>query len=89
LVCEGGLKAKWIVASFDAMYKIEHNVQKIQLPFLTLHGTRDRVVSITSSHFLMEHAPSEDKTIKVIVIINKIWSRGISLSKKFLAGYFL
>ena len=57
------------------MHKIERNIQKIELPFLTMHGTDDKVVDIASSHFLMEHAPSKDKTMKVFTQtkLNTIW----------------
>jgi len=59
------VKAKWSLATLNAQYKIQQRVQEIQLPFLTLHGSKDRVVDIASSHFLIDHAKSEDKIMKV------------------------
>ena len=65
LICHDGIKAKWSLATLNAQYKIQQRVPEIQLPFLTLHGSKDKIVDITSSHFLMDHAKSEDKTMKV------------------------
>ena len=65
LVCQDGLKAKWTVALYDAQHKIQQGIQNIQIPFLTLHGTKDKVVDIASSYCLMENAQSKDKTLKV------------------------
>lgn len=65
LVCQDGLKAKWTVALYNAQNKIQKGIKSIQIPFLTLHGTKDKVVDIASSYFLMENAQSKDKTLKV------------------------
>ncbi|XP_065917779.1 monoglyceride lipase-like [Dysidea avara] len=65
LICQDGLKAKWSLATLDAQYKVQQRIPEIQLPFITLHGSKDRVVDIVSSHFLMDHAKSEDKMMKV------------------------
>ena len=65
LVCQDGLKAQWMVALYDAQYKIQKGIKNIQIPFLTLHGTKDKVVDIASSYYLMENAQSKDKTLKV------------------------
>jgi len=64
-VYQDGLKAKWTVALYNAQNKIQQGIQNIQVPFLTLHGTKDKVVNIASSHYLMENAQSKDKTLKV------------------------
>ena len=48
------------------MQIIKQNIKKVKLPFLTLHGTKDKVVHIASSQFLMEQTPSKDKTMKVL-----------------------
>ena len=65
LVYQDGLKAKWMVALYDAQDKIQQDICNIRIPFLTLHGTKDKVVNIASSYYLMENAQSKDKTLKV------------------------
>ena len=62
---QDGLKAKWTVALYNAQNKIQQGIRNIQMPFLTLHGTKDKVVDISSSYYLMENTPSKDKTLKV------------------------
>ena len=62
---QDGLKAKWTVALYNAQNKIQQGIRNIQIPFLTLHGTKDKVVDISSSYYLMENSPSKDKTLKV------------------------
>ena len=64
-MCQDVLKAKWSVALYDAQHKIQQGIKNIQIPFLTLHGTKDKVVDIASSYYLMENAESRDKTLKV------------------------
>ncbi|XP_065917778.1 monoglyceride lipase-like isoform X3 [Dysidea avara] len=65
LVYHHGIKARWTMATINAQRLIQRRVPEIQIPFLTLHGTADLVVNISSSYFLMEHTKSEDKMIKV------------------------
>jgi len=65
LVFHHGIKARWTLATITAQRLIQQKVPEIQIPFLTLHGTADLVVNISSSYFLMEHTKSEDKMIKV------------------------
>ena len=62
---QDGLKAKWTVALYSAQNKIQQGIRNIQIPFLTLHGSKDKVVDISSSYYLMENSPSKDKTLKV------------------------
>ena len=70
-MCQEGLKAKWTVALYDAQNKIQRGIRNIQIPFLTLHGTKDKVVDISSSYYLMENAQSKDKTLKVNKTVHK------------------
>ena len=69
LICHDGLKAKWSLATLDAQYKVQQRIPEIQLPFITLHGSRDKIVDIASSYFLMDHAKSEDKVMKVFEVV--------------------
>ena len=71
-MCQDGLKAKWTATLYHAQNKIQQGIKNIQIPFLTLHGTKDKVVDIASSYYLMENAQSKDKTLKVDKIINKL-----------------
>ena len=64
-MCQDGLKAKWTATLYDAQNKIQQGIKNIQIPFLTLHGTKDKVVDVASSYYLMENAQSKDKTLKV------------------------
>ena len=54
-----------MVVMYDALNEIQRGIQNIQIPFLTLHGTKDKVVNIASSYYLMENARSKDKILKV------------------------
>ncbi len=47
-----------------AIGRIQANFKAIQLPFLLMHGTADRLADINGSHMLYEQAASEDKTFK-------------------------
>ena len=69
LVYHHGIKARWTMATINAQHLIQRRVPEIQIPFLTLHGTADLVVNISSSYFLMEHTKSEDKMIKVVIAL--------------------
>ncbi|XP_065916461.1 monoglyceride lipase-like [Dysidea avara] len=64
LIWRGGLKAGWVTAIFDAQLQVANGVSAIKLPFITLHGTADTMVDISSSQFLMENTQSEDKTFE-------------------------
>lgn len=66
LVWHGGLKAGWATAVLDAQAQIASEVSRIKLPFITIHGTDDRMVDIASSKFLFDNAQSEDKTFEVV-----------------------
>jgi len=65
LIWRGGLKAGWVAAIFDAQLQVANGVSGIKLPFITLHGTADTMVDISSSQFLMDNTQSEDKTFEV------------------------
>ncbi|XP_065916460.1 monoglyceride lipase-like [Dysidea avara] len=64
LTWKGGVKARWAVAIFDAQLQVAEGISTIKLPFITLHGTDDTMVDISSSQFLMDNAQSEDKTFE-------------------------
>lgn len=64
LVWHGGLKAAWATAVLDAQYQIANDISRIRLPFITIHGTDDRMVDIASSQFLFDNAQSKDKTFE-------------------------
>jgi len=64
-VWQGGLKARWSVALFEAQDEIDRGIRSFTLPFITLHGTGDTLVDIESSRFLNNRAQSEDKTFEV------------------------
>ena len=63
----GGLKAGWITEMLDAQNEIGRGVSTINLPFITIHGTSDTLVDISSSQFLYDNAQSEDKTFEVSI----------------------
>ena len=65
----GGVKAAWTSALFNAQTQVADGVSKIKLPFITIHGTSDRMVDIASSQFLYDNAQSEDKTFEVCIYI--------------------
>ncbi|XP_065916459.1 monoacylglycerol lipase-like [Dysidea avara] len=64
LTWKGGVKARWAVAIFDAQFQVAEGISTIKLPFITLHGTDDTMVDISSSQFLFDNAQSEDKTFE-------------------------
>ena len=61
----GGVKAGWVTEMFDAQNEIGKEISTINLPFITIHGTGDTLVDISSSQFLYDNAQSEDKTFEV------------------------
>lgn len=65
LVWHGGVKAGWAKEMFDAQSEIATGVSSITLPFITIHGTGDTLVDISSSQFLYDNAKSEDKSFEV------------------------
>ena len=69
LVWHGGLKAAWATAVLDAQYQIANDISRIRLPFITIHGTDDRMVDIASSQFLFDNAQSKDKTFEVALFM--------------------
>ena len=82
---QGGLKARWSVALFEAQDEIDRGIRSLTLPFITLHGTGDTLVDIESSRFLNNRTQSEDKTFEV----NKNASNNCSTSRKFEIPQFL
>ena len=69
LVWHGGLKAGWAIEMCDAQSEICRGISTISLPFITIHGTGDTLVDISSSQFLYDNAQSEDKTFEVGVCV--------------------
>ena len=65
LVWHGGVKAGWAKEMLDAQSEIVTGVSSITLPFITIHGTGDTLVDVSSSQFLYDNAQSEDKSFEV------------------------
>ena len=65
LVWHGGVKAGWAKEMLDAQSEIVTGVSSITLPFITIHGTGDTLVDISSSQFLYDNTQSEDKSFEV------------------------
>jgi len=63
-----GLKAGWVKEMFDAQSEICERITAIKIPFITVHGTADTLVDISSSQFLFDNASSEDKSFEVSVL---------------------
>jgi len=49
----------------ETMKHASSNLNALTLPMLVLHGTEDPIVPVESSHLMMEHATSNDKTLKL------------------------
>lgn len=67
LVHHGGMKVSFVIQLMNAIAKIERSLPKLTLPILTLHGSPDKLCDIKGSYLLMDTAPSQDKTLKVIL----------------------
>lgn len=67
LVYHGGMKVSFVIQLLNAIAKIERALPKLTLPLLVLHGSPDKLCDIKGSYLLMDTAPSQDKTLKVIL----------------------
>ena len=61
------MKAGWVKEMFSAQSEISEGIAGIKLPFITVHGTDDTLVDISSSQFLFDNTSSQDKTFEVSV----------------------
>ena len=69
LVDHNGVKLRFVIVFSDTVEKIKQLIPSIQWPFLVIHGDDDKLTYIGGSQFLEKEAKSEDKEIKVGVII--------------------
>lgn len=58
------LPAFYVTQTNNLMKHVRDQAARVQAPLLIQHGTRDRLVPLKSSEWLMEHASSTDKTLK-------------------------
>ena len=65
LVWHGGLKVRWGVAIVASITLFRENINRLSLPMLIIHGSEDKLVPISSSHFINDNAPSPDKKFEV------------------------
>ena len=64
-VYHGKILARTGNAMVNTIQYIETNLDKISLPFIAMHGTKDGLVNHAASELLYEKASSEDKTLKL------------------------
>lgn len=64
LVYTGKLQARTGNEMVKATKEVQQNLSEIQLPFLAMHGTADRIVKSDASQLLYDEATAEDKTLK-------------------------
>ncbi|XP_041348607.1 monoglyceride lipase-like [Gigantopelta aegis] len=65
LVYHGGIKVKLGTQLLDSMDYICANLEKLEVPFLALHGDKDTLAEVDGSKQLGEKAKSKDKTLKI------------------------
>lgn len=65
LVFHGKTPSRLAAELLVAMQRISADARKITLPFITMQGTADRLVSPTDAKFLYDSASSQDKTLKI------------------------
>lgn len=65
LVDRGKMYAGTAAAMMRAMRTIDHDVSRIRLPLLVMHGTEDRLADPQGSRSLHERASSPDKTLRL------------------------
>lgn len=65
LVYHGGLKVSFGVQLLNATARVEKALPHVRLPLILFHGTADKLCDFKGSQFMMDTAPSEDKTLKV------------------------
>lgn len=65
LVYRGKIRARLGVELIKAMGTVKHQISKIHLPILVMHGAADRLSDPKGSEMLYQKASSVDKTLKV------------------------
>ena len=65
LVNHGSMKARWGSAMLQSIELFRTNIGRLTLPLLLLHGSEDRLVPISASHFIHDNAASQEKRFEV------------------------
>ncbi len=65
LVHHGKLSARFVSELFATMQAVQAEVAGITLPLLVMHGEADAMTAPAGAKFLVEHAGSSDKTLKL------------------------
>lgn len=65
LVYHGSTKARTAWVLLRAMKRVRANFEKMNLPFLVMHGEKDKLSNPNGSRMLYENAGSEDKTLEI------------------------
>ncbi len=65
LVWHGGMKAKLSVCCLKAFEHIKSKMADIHIPYLTVHGSDDKITDVSGAKNLQENAASSDKTLTV------------------------
>lgn len=63
------MKVSFVIQLMNAIAKIERSLPKLTLPVLVLHGSPDKLCDIKGSYLLMDTAQSQDKTLKVTLLL--------------------
>lgn len=61
----GSVRVGWAAAMLDALEEVNTKVEALDVPFLLLHGTADKLCDIAGSEEFHKRAASKDKSIKV------------------------
>ncbi|HEX5059223.1 MAG TPA: alpha/beta hydrolase [Kofleriaceae bacterium] len=65
LVSQSPGPARTAAGLVDGMRAIWADVDRLTMPLLALHGTADRLTAPSGSRALVEHAPAQDKTLRI------------------------
>lgn len=65
LIYHGATKAKTAFEILRTMKYVQKRFEKIQIPFLVMHGTADKLSNPKGSQMLFDNAGSEDKSIEL------------------------
>ncbi|KAJ3043352.1 hypothetical protein HDV00_005356 [Rhizophlyctis rosea] len=65
LAYSGPLRVGSGLAMLEGFETLQENLNRMEVPFITMHGDADLVTSPEGSKMLYEHAPVKDKTLKV------------------------
>ena len=57
--------ARTAAGLIDGMHAIWADVDQLTMPLLALHGTEDRLTAPSGSRALIEHAPAQDKSLRI------------------------